>query len=741
MELNFKPRKSQEQILQYTKGTMGIAAVPGSGKTQILSALAAKLLVENRVGYGQEILVVTLVNSAVDNFSNRIEKFVKYNGLFPNMGYRVRTLHGLAFDILKEDPSLVGLDSGFTIIDEKDAEQIRSMIVKRWIQNNGTTADLLLKDDISHRKKSQLMGFELAQSLEKFSLAFIKTAKDLNLTPHWLRMRVDNASPLLFKIGLDFFEQYHQALSMRGILDFDDLIALALDSLLHSPELTDRLRNKYAFILEDEAQDSSQTQEKILRLISNGNWVRVGDTNQAIYETFTTASPEYLINFINQADHKVDLPETGRCQPSVMKLANELIRWTMEEHPVEACRSALRKPFLIPTSADDPQQNPANNPEKVVLYTGAFSATEELEKVARSAGKFVKDNPHKTVAVLSTTNRRGVELIEKLKEFGIPFVENLNSTSETRGIIQKISQVLVFLNDPTSVQKLRKALEILVEKVIPDNSPEIREKIISAIKKMKEPEEIFELELTAGDDSNVEEIYRYFEIMLTKFKIWMKAVLLPVDQIIILIGQDLYFEPTETALIHKIAFHIRQGNIVSKEWDLRESIDELSTIAANQKKFIGFSTDDTNFDPDLHPGKVLVSTIHKAKGLEWDKVFLMSANNYDFPGLQENDNYYSEKWFIHRSMNLEAEGIQQLRYLANNDHFKQGGPVEQNWLSATEKARIELVKERLRVLFVAITRAREELVITWNTGKSKNLSPAIAFSAMVNHKLNWNEES
>jgi len=530
-------------------------------------------------------------------------------------------------------------------------------------------------------------------------------------------------------------------LSMRGILDFDDLIALALDSLLHSPELTDRLRNKYAFILEDEAQDSSQTQEKILRLISNGNWVRVGDTNQAIYETFTTASPEYLINFINQADHKVDLPETGRCQPSVMKLANELIRWTMEEHPVEACRSALRKPFLIPTSADDPQQNPANNPEKVVLYTGAFSATEELEKVARSAGKFVKDNPHKTVAVLSTTNRRGVELIEKLKEFGIPFVENLNSTSETRGIIQKISQVLVFLNDPTSVQKLRKALEILVEKVIPDNSPEIREKIISAIKKMKEPEEIFELELTAGDDSNVEEIYRYFEIMLTKFKIWMKAVLLPVDQIIILIGQDLYFEPTETALIHKIAFHIRQGNIVSKEWDLRESIDELSTIAANQKKFIGFSTDDTNFDPDLHPGKVLVSTIHKAKGLEWDKVFLMSANNYDFPGLQENDNYYSEKWFIHRSMNLEAEGIQQLRYLANNDHFKQGGPVEQNWLSATEKARIELVKERLRVLFVAITRAREELVITWNTGKSKNLSPAIAFSAMVNHKLNWNEES
>jgi len=741
MELNFKPRKSQEQILQYTAGTMGIAAVPGSGKTQILSALAAKLLVENRVGYGQEILVVTLVNSAVDNFSNRIEKFLKYNGLFPNMGYRVRTLHGLAFDILKEDPSLVGLDSGFTIIDEKDAEQTRSMIVKRWIQNNGTTADLLLKDDISRTKKMQLMGFELPQSLEKFSLAFIKTAKDLNLTPEWLKLRLDNASPLLFKIGLELFEQYHQALSMRGILDFDDLITFALDSLIHSPELTERLRQKYAFILEDEAQDSSQTQEKILRLLSNGNWVRVGDTNQAIYETFTTASPEYLINFIKQAEHKVDLPETGRCQPSIMKLANELIRWTMEKHPVETCRSALRKPYMIPTSADDPQQNPANNPEKVVLYTGAFSSDEELEKVAKSAGKYIKDNPEKTVAVLSSTNRRGVELIDKLNAYGIPFVENLNSTSETRGIIQKISQVLVFLNDPTSVQKIRKALELLVEKVTPADRPEIREKIISAIKTMKEPEEIFELKITSGDDSIDDEIFRYLKTMLNKLKIWMKAALLPVDQIIILTGQDLYFEPTETALIHKLAFHIRQGNIVSKEWGLRESIDELSTIAANQKRFIGFSTDDTNFDPDLYPGKVLVSTIHKAKGLEWDKVFVMSANNYDFPGLQENDTYYSEKWFIHHSMNLEAEGIQQLRNLANQNLVQQSDPAEQNCFTATEKARIELVKERLRVLFVAITRAREELVITWNTGQRKNLSPAIAFRALVDNKLNWNEES
>ena len=57
------------------------------------------------------------------------------------------------------------------------------------------------------------------------------------------------------------------------------------------------------------------------------------------------------------------------------------------------------------------------------------------------------------------------------------------------------------------------------------------------------------------------------------------------------------------------------------------------------------------------PGKVVVSTMHKAKGLEWDRVYLMSVNNYDFPSLQAGDRYISERWFIRSSLNLEAEAL------------------------------------------------------------------------------------
>ena len=106
---NFIPRSSQQEILKYRGGRLGIAAVPGAGKTHILSALAAKIIHEGWLAGDQEILIVTLVNSAVDNFESRIKRFFA-NPLQALYKYRVRTLHGLAHDIVREKPARVGLE-------------------------------------------------------------------------------------------------------------------------------------------------------------------------------------------------------------------------------------------------------------------------------------------------------------------------------------------------------------------------------------------------------------------------------------------------------------------------------------------------------------------------------------------------------------------------------------------------------------------------------------------------------
>ena len=94
----FSPRATQAAVLEYRGGMMGVSAAPGSGKTHVLSALAARLVSEGGLGDDQEVLIVTLVNSAVDNFSSRVNEFVKERGLLPRVGYRFRRVERVSAD-------------------------------------------------------------------------------------------------------------------------------------------------------------------------------------------------------------------------------------------------------------------------------------------------------------------------------------------------------------------------------------------------------------------------------------------------------------------------------------------------------------------------------------------------------------------------------------------------------------------------------------------------------------------
>ncbi|MFN2283276.1 MAG: UvrD-helicase domain-containing protein, partial [Anaerolineae bacterium] len=136
MTTSFSPRPKQRQVLAYTGGRMGVSAVPGSGKTWTLSLLAAKLIAEGDLGDEQEVLVVTLVNSAVSNFAGRVARFVQERDLLPHVGYRVRTLHGLAHDIVRERPALAGLADDFQIIDERAAREILQDAAQVWLRSH-----------------------------------------------------------------------------------------------------------------------------------------------------------------------------------------------------------------------------------------------------------------------------------------------------------------------------------------------------------------------------------------------------------------------------------------------------------------------------------------------------------------------------------------------------------------------------------------------------------------------------
>jgi DNA helicase-2/ATP-dependent DNA helicase PcrA len=199
--------------------------------------------------------------------------------------------------------------------------------------------------------------------------------------------------------------------------------------------------------------------------------------------------------------------------------------------------------------------------------------------------------------------------------------------------------------------------------------------------------------------------------------------LLPVDQLILTLAQDLFDQPADLAVAHKLAVVLRRASESHPDWRLPELTQELAVVARNERRFLGLSGDDTGFDPGQHKGKVVVTTVHKAKGLEWDRVYLMSVNNYSFPSALPHDSFIAEKWFVRDRLNLEAEALAQLEALLSEGILYEEG-------EATQEARLEYAAERLRLLYVGITRARKELIITWNTGRRGDQQPAVPFLAL-----------
>jgi DNA helicase-2/ATP-dependent DNA helicase PcrA len=736
---SFTPRPKQQLVLDYSGGTMGVAAVPGSGKTWTLSLLAADLIARGALNQDQEILIVTLVNSAVNNFAQRVGDFVTDRGYLPSIGYRVRTLHGLAHDIVRERPSLVNLGENFDIIDERAAESILTDVTQAWLRGHPYDLDAYLKSDLEENedRRNWVRQEQFPRMVQGLASNFIRYAKDLELSPERLRSRLDQVPvPLpLAEMGCEIYENYDSALAYRGAVDFSDLIRLALEALQADAGFLERLRYRWPYILEDESQDSSRLQEQILRTLAgeNGNWVRVGDPNQAIFETFTTADPQYLKDFISTADFPRDLPNSGRSTPRLIELANYLIDWTNQEHPVAAVRNALSKPHIQPTPLGDPQPNPPDEKSFIFLGREGYSPDREIQMVANSLAKWLPDHSNTTVAVLVPRNVRGFQLANALRDRGIePLDSLLRSSDKTRRTAGALTNILRYLEDPKSARLLATAYRVWRRSEREDESAAaLIERGTVLLRNCQNVEDYLwprseanwlETQFLQEEEP---EIYEDLLVFRQVVRRWQETILLPVDQIILTLGQDIFTEPTELALTHKLAVVLSRAMENNLDWRLPEFTQELAVVAKNERRFLGFSEEDRGFDPEKHKGQVVIATVHKAKGLEWDRVYMMSVNNYDFPSGMAYDSYISEKWFLRDGLNLEAETLAQLDAVLSADPYE--------WYeegAATEAARMEYVSERLRLLFVGITRAKKELVVTWNTGRRGDSQAAIPLVAL-----------
>ncbi|HLY25170.1 MAG TPA: ATP-dependent helicase, partial [Aggregatilineales bacterium] len=545
-----------------------------------------------------------------------------------------------------------------------------------------------------------------------------------------------------------------------GAVDFDDLVRLAQRSLILDGAYLKRLQRRWPYILEDEAQDSSQSQERMLGLLSGRkNWVRVGDPNQAINTTFTTSNPRYLRDFLAGEGVKAfTLNEAGRSAPPIIDLANTLMRWTVNDHPVEDLRSTFYFQEISPTPPGDLQGNPL--PDEALIHIHykpgeTISPDKELELVASSLTRWLPEHPDDTVAVLVPENSRGFKLAEHLRTLNLEYDELLRSTTATRDAAQALHRVLDYLSKPTEQTGLShiyrdvwwpnrpgKRETVLEYATAAESGQEaaeaLRDRIVKALSELHEVEtflwpapgeaalDSLHLRLDSAQAVEIGEELEKFRALIQR---WLKALILPIDQLVLTVSQDLFAKAPELALGYKIAQLLRGAGFLNPHWRLPQFVEELRAIAQNERKFLGFDDSEQGFEPKK--GRVTIATMHAAKGLEWDRVYLMAVSNYAFPSAQPYDNYISERWFVRDRLNLEAEMLAQLERLAFDKAYVEG--------DATQRARLDYAAERLRLLYVGITRAKREVVITWNTGrfaaqrKTLENQPALPLVALWEH--------
>jgi len=706
------PRPNQAKIIDYTSGRMGVSAVPGSGKTWTLSRLAAKLAMEGGLKRRQQVLVVTLVNSARGKFEHQVRQFLGERSL--GTKYRVRTLHGLANDIVSERPALAGLSDDFQIISESAGISIIEEAVIAWLDANksSTIFDYLIESE----RKKEATRTRFRQTLNKAASEFIRLAKDYQKTPEALRQNLSalGGNVPLAEMCLSVYDAYERGLKYRGAVDFDDLIRLALVALDADREFLERLQYRWPFILEDEAQDSSRLQEQILRRLAGdkGNWVRVGDPNQAIYETFTTASPKFLLDFLSEESvERRELPDSGRSSQNIISLANHLIDWSLAHPNVHIqTKQPLTKPYILALEAG----NPEDLPGAIEIDVQAVGPDDERRRVAESVKEWLAGNREKTVSILVPRNESGADIVKVLRGLGVEYEEALKNTTSTRQVAGSLYRIVRWLSRPGDDEALASAFEASTRV---DRDDELvkslvrRLRTVSLVERFIAPRDRDWLVETFGATGGGEE-RRRLEEFRDKAQKWQAGVILPVEELVLTIAGDIFRQPAELATAYAIALSLKDKIDPRRGSSLAEIAKELEMVARNTRRVVGLSEADDSFDPESYRGRVVVTTSHKAKGLEWDRVYLMSVNNYDFPSADPNDTYQGELFYVRNNLNLQAETLGMLETLATGVPYKEG--------DATRDARLEYAAERLRLLYVGITRARRELRISTNTGKSKS---------------------
>jgi len=367
----------QQKAVKTTEGPLLILAGAGSGKTKTLTHRVA-YLVKNQLATSSQILGVTFTNKAAKEMRERVATLLgdnaEHRSFMPYMG----TFHSMCVKILRIDGQYIGLPSNFVIFDESDRTALIKQLAKQQSIDEKQFPSRMIGSLISSAKN------ELISSAEYNGIAS---------TPNQ-------------KTASRIFPLYEKGLRDQQALDFDDLIGRTVSLLENNPEVKEKWRRQFKYILIDEYQDTNAAQYKLIKLFTNENKniCVVGDDWQSIY-SWRGADFKNILNF--ERDYPkatiIKLEQNYRSTKLILDAAHAVIM-----------KNKDRSDKKLWTSAKDGQ------PVQMVQVQNERA---EGEAIIRRIQTYVDMHLRKyhDFAVLYRTNAQSRSIEEQFVRYGIPY--------------------------------------------------------------------------------------------------------------------------------------------------------------------------------------------------------------------------------------------------------------------------------------------------------------------------------
>ncbi|MBD3248188.1 AAA family ATPase [Candidatus Falkowbacteria bacterium] len=687
-EKKIQLNKEQKEAVFHKEGPLLIVAGAGTGKTALITSRIAYLIKEG-LASSDEILALTFTEKAAGEMEERVDN------LLP-LGYFdlwISTFHSFAEKVLRQDGLDIGLPANFKLLDEYSGYRlVRNNLDKfdldyyRPMGNQTKFIQALLKhfsrckdEDISPEEYLNYAE-ELKQNLDNCLSGGKGADKAMDLfkdAKGKFDKEVAKSEVLRINEAANAYHTYQQLLLEESSLDFGDLINYCLKLFRQRPNILEKYRRRFKYILLDEFQDTNWAQYELVKILSapDNNLTVVGDDDQAIYR-FRGASMTNILQFKKDYPQakQVFLKENYRNAQNILDLSYDFIKQNDPnrlEYRLKAEGEKLDKKLK------------ANTKDKGLI--SVIEESDSAHEAARVVNKIAelkiddKDTTWDDFAILARSNDQAKELCAFLDEARFPYL-----LYSSRGLYGKevILNVINYFRALRNYHDNTAMFRVLNLPMFGFDLEEITSFNYLAHKKTLSLYQVLnrasEFKFTPAKQQKADKFLKIFKKHAysardEKASDVLLAFIYDSGYIDHLLkqGDELYNE--STALLSALAKRIKEFEKEAEDKTVKSFLEELEAeIEAGEQGGLPFN-------PDSGPEAIRVMTIHAAKGLEFKYVFVANMVDKRFPTIE-------------RKEEIEIPDALVKEQVSTGDHH---------------------LEEERRLFYVAATRAKRGIFFSW----------------------------